>query len=60
MPRKTLPGLVVDLRADPHPGDRLRTPDAEHDERLEHQHRGGEQRVDAPPPAARRARGGVR
>ena len=45
-------GVVVDLRADPHPADGLRPPRAQHDERLDDEHRGGEQRVDASPPGA--------
>ena len=43
MPRNTLPVAVVELRADHIHADGLRTPQAEHDERLEQQHRGGQQ-----------------
>ena len=53
MPRKTLSGPVVDLGADPQPADRLRTPDAEHDEALEREHGGGERRVGAAAPPCR-------
>ena len=45
-------GRVVDLRADPQPGERLRAPDRQAQQRLDHQHERGEHAVGPPAPGA--------